>query len=972
MLQLRKIIQADRTWSMVVGSTTTPGSNRTIAMDFEVTRPMRLKGIGWVRAVTSATYPAGLWSSSGTLLASTAIPNTGAAGQFVSDIPLTPGQTYRVGVYLTTTNDYSDVRAVTPPSYITVRRSYWAGSGGLVRPTANQSGADGTVLGDFSLVLEETEYEYKTEPPEPLVTSASKVFTISLPTEWMPGDLKEWTIQYQRSLDNTHFNDWRDIGTFPISLIQPLESSADDDQLLYGKHIFDPNLYEPAGLYYRFRYKVRTLGKISEWSEAAIAGQPKSVEGPIDPEDLPPGTPGNPDTDPGEYVSGSRLVGVTVVDSFLEGIITSAAVISGGQGNFDSVSGTAADFGAVTASGINTTTLAVAGVSTFASTLSATSIVAGTIEAALYEGTDISVSGLINGNTLGPGSFNGVTIQDGNIDGEFIEAHSITADKMETGFIDANVSVSSYIDASAIKGGELVLGGRKTYAEFLANDGTLQWPWFIQEMASSTNTLQYVNYPGRVSAPTTEKYTVTVGSTIRCDLVNGAVLGGGEGFTFMHRRPNNRIRAMTFTIEGKLPANMRLELVDATGAGRPLSGAYFEAGTFNVTATPNVRGDEFAGGLPQGLAFQIRVLSGGITIPDSTHFIEISNVIIEYEKGWGFLNVFDPQDRLRGEFTSEYISFNKPDVLGTLPVRPANSVFFVDNKGVWVPADGLVIGSSKISNLHYSQRDLSGSLCINPRFENLSTTNPTKILPADWAYLKEDDETDLTDFGYKDGVLPQNQSLVSGRVLTITLPNGYTDTSPRLMALSHKRYVSTEGAEKAPFAMSAHFRTEPGDPQIGIRITLRRSNSASDVITVDQVLADEKLGEKVVNAEDFDGQTVDGEDLFHMISYTYSEATGVAGDTMAISTVEGTYIYLVLEAFVRSGETLSQAKLVEFDNVDLALAEQLSPSDNQPIADLARRVTDVQTLLQYMLSGTKAVLPELDTGVQGLHMTAVF
>ena len=123
--------------------------------------------------------------------------------------------------------------------------------------------------------------------------------------------------------------------------------------------------------------------------------------------------------------------------------------------------------------------------------------------------------------------------------------------------------------------------------------------------------------------------------------------------------------------------------------------------------------------------------------------------------------MFDAPGNVRSEITSEYIAFNKVQGYPYTRIPGANTTFLADSLGVWVPSDGFQIGSSKIANLSYPFRDLSGGLCINSRFENLRITNPSKTVPSDWTFLQTvsgSTTVDETYFGYNDGILPQWQS----------------------------------------------------------------------------------------------------------------------------------------------------------------------------------------------------------------------
>lgn len=1143
-------------------------------LDFNPTRDLYIEAVGWNRAIPAGlTIPVGLWGPTGTLLASTIINDSTFPAKLPNKVFLIAGTTYRIASLNTNgiTRNVTNPGPITYPAYMNVTNCYEDAFATLQRPvSATSTSANRTT---FTYYFIDPAYQELTTPPEPTVISSARQFIISLPKDWMPSDLQEWDLQYQKSYDNTDFGSWVDVATLPVQKAVDSELDTDTDPEVTGVYVHTTAEITAPLPYFRYRYRLRTLREESDWSEAALAGKVKDYSGTIDGGDIEPGTiPGDaldPDSDVGPVVSGSTLDGVLIQNSTFGINNTNTGTITGGTMSPDTINAGGGTITALTTSTVTTTNMSSTGIATlndvFLDELAAITKVA----SPLYEGGSISLTGTYNGNTLTPGTFNGVGILNGSIDGQYIKANTVTADKMATGFIDANVSVSSYIDASAIKGGQLTLGGKVTYQSFKANDGSLVWPWYIQEMSSSANTLQYVSYPGGPTiAPANVKYTITLDNRMRVDFTSGASIASGQGFRFLHSRANNSIRSMTFTVRGKLPTNTRLELVDTSGTARPLNSAQWtQAGTFTtaITTTPNVRADETAGGLPPGLAIQLRATSAA-TVADNTYFFEITSVEVEYEKGYGWLNVLDAQGRTRAEVTSEYIQFSKPLGVGT-----TTPVFRVDNNGAWVPNDGFTIGSSRISNLEYSQRDLSGSLCINPRFENLRIGNPEKILPSDWTYLGEDyvegvknwspnagfesgvsgaaangysatvssggtitnsfvngtawsdtgarsvrltstnpdttlrstyveplaayripvvpgdvirgmscinvvsaasngcrieiiytnsagtfltqttgtlqtgagvkrlylegtvpsspvgaayayvrpvlaqnatastfdcyidsvmstknsrmggfyDETatyvqseqlatgiyrananvglNEQRLGYRDGVLPQNQSLVSGRVLTITLPAGYTSSHARTVAISHKRYIQADTSMPvAPVSMSTYFRAL--DSTCSITMKLYSSSSPSDTTSIGDLAGDTLLGSKTVTPAT-NTLTVDGQVAFQQIAHSFSAATGTAGDTMSVNTTQGTYIYLTLE--VAPLATLTADKTIEFDNVDLVLGETQTPSDNQPIADLARRLTDAQTLLTYLLSGTKAVLPELETGLQGLRATVV-
>lgn len=953
-LILKKESKVLRTLASSTISNTNASDLLTVGGSFTVSEDVRIKGLGWGAQFTTnnSIKQIGLWTNAGILLGSINVINvTVPTANFVSPITLKPGTTYVVAAVVYAGELYSDTVPTDAPFPFTLKEAR-NHIGGSTLTFPENVGVTGEWPGNLIVSFEYSTFESKAEPPEPVVTAGSKMFTVSLPKEWMPFDLVEWDLQFQRSFDNSLYGKWLDLGTFP-GVIAPEDNVSDPTQP------DDPNAEpEPTGSYphtspdtippypfYRYRYRIRTKAAESDWSEAAYAGQVRDAGQEALDRLADPSTPSTGSTGTFSDIVANSITAGAITSN---GSLTAVGLLSAGSTNFPSLT-----FGVGVGSSVNAATYV--GSSATISTVNASNV---NIAGQLSAGSAV-VSGLINGNTLTPGAFNGVAISNGEIDGQFIKANTVTARQIQTGFLDANVSSQAFIDAGSIQGGELRLGGTQDYHNFRASSGDLLWPWMLEGNAVDGTAGFFTSYPQQITPPTLQKFAVNWDTSLRIDIRNGVTIGSGEVVRIINNRTgtNNPINIMTFTVSWNLPTGVRLILVDQAGQIRPLTTPYSRLGSGSETIAPSILADSPA--FPSGLGFMLQCTST-TTVPSSgSYFVNISNVHIERTKGSGILSVYDASNLLRAEVTADYIRFNKPFGVGT-----TQPVFQVDNVGTWLAADSLTVGSNKIANLSYPLRDLSGPLVINPRFENLRITNPAHVVPSDWTYLQGSTTSnavlDDTNVSYRDGVYPQWQSLVSGRVLQMIMNSG-SPAGTSIQAVSHKREIRPDITFPFPLSMSGFFRTPLGDPDLEVNIYLYYTSSPSDIQSNVDIQGDTLLGKATATGLNVTQYAQGTEILFQEVKRSFYDATGVGGDTMKVS-VPG-YVYLVLEAKVKAGRpNLTSTKVVEWDNVDLAVNEGVTSSDNQATTDLARRITSLQTVVQYLFTGTKAVLPDLATG----------
>lgn len=97
-------------------------------------------------------------------------------------------------------------------------------------------------------------------PPEPIIVAAAKEFRIQIPPSYVVPNAKDWEIQYATSTNNSYFSAWQSVGKFPIS-----QKTC--------THNFT-NISSSAP-FYKYRYKVYTRGRQTNWSEAQYAGKPR-------------------------------------------------------------------------------------------------------------------------------------------------------------------------------------------------------------------------------------------------------------------------------------------------------------------------------------------------------------------------------------------------------------------------------------------------------------------------------------------------------------------------------------------------------------------------------------------------------------------------------------------------------------------------------------------------------------------------
>lgn len=729
--------------------------------------------------------------------------------------------------------------------------------------------------------------------PEPEVYPQFRSFKLRVPDRiWNNYSLGQVRWQAQASKDNAGFSSWEF-----LEYVDQQDYLHDVQKTFWDNSEIGitPNEIPP---FYRYRYSVFVQGDDdqngywTDFSDEAMSGKMQDTQdlvGPVEGETIVPGSIPPGSFEPGAIGSSDISAGSITAINIAAGAITSnliqAGAVLAGAIAATSIYGYHVSANAISAGHI-------AAQSIYAGAIQAGAVQAGNIAATSITAQEIQAAS-INGTHIKDGVIEGVKLKDGTITASKITSNTITAAQLAVGFIDANVSKNAYLEAEAVKGGELTLGGMdERRNQWLSSTGDLYYPWILEGDTSDVGT----------------KYSTSYGSTARITVTNNAVISAGGRLGILYNRNNstNRIKTIYFHITTNLPTGLQFQMYSkdsTTVYRRPIS--VLAGDGYYVTTSYNTSGDtesvsflndqSYAAGMPGTIGFMVYNPSGGtVTVPASgNYYAEISIAKIEFEKGYGTLSVFDSASRLRAEITSDYIGFNKLDPFGA-----PQQTFRADSNGVWVPQDGLTIGSSKISNLSYNLRDLSGGLVINPRFENLSITDPTKILPSDWTYLaysRDIGSVNRTNFGYNDGVLPQQQSLISGRVMTMTFPPGY-DYRWKFRAISHKRYTQpTSNLPIVPFTTSAYFR---GLQAQGITATqyTYSSTSSADITSGTDLAGDTLLGFNSLDDSTFGSQTIDGQYTFKPIMYSYKQASGITGDTMIVSNVAGSYVYTVLEA----------------------------------------------------------------------------
>lgn len=925
-------------------ATTLP--NNTIATDyiiggeFTVLQDITIQSIRWGFFRGSSGFAA-IWDSTGALVGSAYINTAGDYGDFAGAPLLTAGKTYRVGVQcaggmvMSPSHVPTVVSAELAP-YITIGHGWVLTSTALVRPTTD-NGVNW--VGDIGLKFAYRQITTSDPPPEMLVEGAANQFTLNLPSDWLPNIWSDWNLQYQTSIDNSTFGPWKNVDTieFPETSYNFAATNIEDKP------------------FYRFQYKLNTGGSETNWSEATIAGK---VQNAVDASELT------------GQITGAQIGNQTITgDNIVAGTITAnniaANSITGDIIKALTIVTNNLSAGSVTADKIAANAIE-------AQHISAGSITAGTIAAGAINTVDLIATGLINGNHIGIGVINGVHIMDGAITAENIASNTITAKQLATGFLDANVAFNSYIEADSIKGGELSLGGlitaRYDYSNpFIASDGEVKVPWQISFGGGAQAVSQTT---GKALSGFT--YNVDWGfidgtvPVFHIDLAQSKTGTLADLIKFMYYQGvSNKITNIQFNVDLKLSANYFLELIDETGAVR---GSWQKSNATYVTSG-DLEGVDLSSKPASQIGFQLRCGTTGAIA--AGNYVQINTVELTFEKGYGILSVYDADSNLKAEMTANYILFNKID--GGQPTP----TFRADEDGVWVPSDGLKIGSSAITDLTYNLRDLSGNLVINNRFENRrSIPDPADntllaYVPSDWTYLYNDGTNiNVAEnyFSITDGIFPQQQSLVGGRALKMTLQTGWTSTK-HLLAASHKRYIeASDTMPQMPFAMSAYFRTPVLQTNVTVQISLYASTSSLDITSGGDFTRDILLGKTSSTGAAISALTVDGNITFAQLEYSYFLATNI--NDMVLQTANGKYVYCVLEAWCSTGSLASNVS-IEWDNVDVFLAEGNTPSDNQTEADLARRIESTQTTIQYFLAGNKCVLYEASTGLQGLVPTAV-
>lgn len=241
--------QALSTWRMV-------GAVFTVAVQTQIYSATTAYG------TTAAGVRIGLWDDGGTELASGVSYNyTGnVTPAYLKPVLLFPGQNYILGMQVDPGN-YSALPGLAlvedryPFNFINT--AFDDDQTEFTAPTTS----DPATLADLrmyaSIVATYEDNTTQVIPPEPLIIPGGLAFQVYLRSSLMPQDAREWDIQYAKSPDGAVFEDWKNLGTYPIDATTIPHSNLDP----YVKP------------FYRYRYRVRTSLEESLWSEEAYAGQ---------------------------------------------------------------------------------------------------------------------------------------------------------------------------------------------------------------------------------------------------------------------------------------------------------------------------------------------------------------------------------------------------------------------------------------------------------------------------------------------------------------------------------------------------------------------------------------------------------------------------------------------------------------------------------------------------------------------------
>lgn len=224
--------------------------------------------------VTSFARVVNIWDARGFIAVAGTIP-AGSSSATLPPVTLSPSQEYIVGVdtngdiygTLNNTNTTDPVFSwgINKQAEHNGAFPYFSTTGGNADPGIRNlvDGFNPSRLPKIQFVASTTTSSAATIWPEPVVKTIPNAFTIQLPSDLLPSNLKEWDLQVAKSATNGTFDPWIDVATVTAPQIVYTHSNQATNQ---------------AKPFYIYRYRLRNANyQESDWSEPAYAGPVSSL-----------------------------------------------------------------------------------------------------------------------------------------------------------------------------------------------------------------------------------------------------------------------------------------------------------------------------------------------------------------------------------------------------------------------------------------------------------------------------------------------------------------------------------------------------------------------------------------------------------------------------------------------------------------------------------------------------------------------